>query len=499
MAGMTRQAEQPMWEQLFRLDPRSNISLQKQLRGALVQAILEGHISQDDPLPSSRALAAHLKISRNTVVLSYQHLVDDGYLIPRKRSGFFVNPDILEGRIGAHRHKPPEDHADWQNRLIITPSRQRNITKPNDWRRYQFPFIYGQPDPGLFPTAAWRECCRQAQSVSEVHLTSLDLHGVDDPTLIEQIQNRILPRRGVWAEPDQILVTLGAQHALYLIAELLSGPGRTVGMENPGYPDARNIFRLTGSTVKPLDVDQKGLITDKRLDDCDLLYATPSHHAPSTVTLPKERRLGLLNRAKKSDFVIIEDDYESETNFVGDPTPALKSLDRNGRVIYIGSLSKTLSPGLRLGFMVGPAPLIREARALRRLMLRHPPANNQRLVALFLSLGHHNAHILRMNTELKRRWQAMKEALATHLPNCSQPPTFGGTSYWVGRSGLDADQLAETAGRAGILIEPGDVYFMQPNPPKHFFRLGYASIPADKIKPGIERLAHLIEQQLAKE
>ncbi|MEZ5590241.1 MAG: PLP-dependent aminotransferase family protein [Gammaproteobacteria bacterium] len=164
--------------------------------------------------------------------------------------------------------------------------------------------------------------------------------------MIEQLHTRLLPRRGVWAEPEEILVTVGAQHALYLLASLLLS-GKTIGMEEPGYPDARNIFELHAAQIVPLPVDAQGLQMGAALDACDYVYVTPSHQSPTTVTLSLERRQALLERARQRGFVIIEDDYESETNYAGQPIPALKSLDNEGRVIYVGSLSKTLAPGLR--------------------------------------------------------------------------------------------------------------------------------------------------------
>ncbi len=209
--------------------------------------------------------------------------------------------------------------------------------------------------------------------------------------------------------------------------------------------------------------------------------------------MPLERRHQLLARSVDSDFVIIEDDYESEFNFMGQPTPALKSLDHSNRVVYVGSLSKTLAPGLRLGYMVGPKELIDEARALRRLMLRHPPANNERAVALFLSLGHHDSLVRRLSHAYKERWQVMGEALARHLPESARMPAFGGTSYWVkGPADLDARVLSERAADRGILIEPGDVFFFSDDPPRNFFRMGFSSIPVDRIEPGIEILAGIV-------
>jgi GntR family transcriptional regulator/MocR family aminotransferase len=147
--------------------------------------------------------------------------------------------------------------------------------------------------------------------------------------------------------------------------------------------------------------------------------------------------------------------------------------------------------------MVGPKALIREARALRRLMVRHPPSNNQRIVALFLSMGHHDSHVLRLNKVLRERWQLMSEALSRHLPNSFHTPTFGGTSYWVGGDpALDSNSLGALARQHSLLLEPGGVYFADPHGPRNFFRLGYSSIKTARIEPGIELLASLVRQQL---
>lgn len=490
-----------MRDQLFHLEPDGKSTLQTQLRRMLVSAILAGHIPPGTPLPSCRKLARDLDIARNTVSLAYQELVEEGFLISRERRGYFVNEDILSGQVRVSDSALVDTEAKvqpgpiWTTRFRVRPTMQRNIVKPQDWQRFRYPFIYGQYDPELFPIAAWRECTRQAQSLDSIRDWAIDRFTEDDPLLVEQIRTRLLPRRGVLAAADEILVTVGAQHAIYLLASLLVDARTTVGIENPGYSDARNIFALHTERQVPLAVDGEGLVVDSTLDECDVVYTTPSHQFPTTVTLSLDRRRALLARAEAADFVIIEDDYESEINHVGTPSPALKSLDRSGHVVFVASLSKTLAPGLRLGYMVGPRELIQEARALRRLMLRHPPANNQRTVALFLARGHHDSLLRRLSHAYRDRWDAMHKALLRHLPECRFRPTTGGTAYWIeGPAELDAGALEREAGAQGVLIEPGDVHFAGCDAPRNCFRLGFSSIPVDRIEPGIAELGTVIRR-----
>ncbi len=488
-----------MRDMLFHLRRDSRTPLQTQLRELLVSAILHGQIPAGSPLPSSRRLAESLDVARNTVALAYQELVADGFLVAQERRGYFVNGEILRGRAPAVAVVRDESGSPaWPQRFRLRPGSQRNTVKPRDWQSYRYPFIYGQIDPALFPLGEWRECSRQALSVEAVRDWTIDQFTEDDPLLVEQIRTRLLPRRGVRADADEILVTVGAQHALYLLAALLVGAATTVGLENPGYADARNIFLLQTGKLRGLSVDDDGMVVDDRLRGCDYVYVTPSHQFPTTAHLSLARRQALLERAAKYDFVIIEDDYESEINHVGAPTPALKSLDSADRVVFIASLSKTLAPGLRLGYMVGPRELIREARALRRLMLRHPPANNQRTVALFLARGHHDSLMRRLSHAFRDRWQAMRSGLARHLPECRAWPSIGGTACWIeGPARLDARETERRAAREGIVIEPGDVYFLGNTPPRHCFRLGFSSIAVDRIESGLTRLGAIIRAQLA--
>jgi GntR family transcriptional regulator/MocR family aminotransferase len=482
---------------LFHLRRSDHESLQGGLRQLIVSAILDGQLPAGESLPSSRKLAKQLGIARNTVMLTYQRLMDDGFLVSRERSGYYVNRDIVPGRATVTRDlgpRRPEADVGWTRRFKLRPSAQHNISKPLDWQSFRYPFIYGQLDRGLFPIAEWRECSRQALGRMAINAWTADSFYADDPLLLEQLRTRVLPRRGVRASEDEILITVGAQNALYLLAALLVGAANLVGFENPGYVDARNILRLHTPRVLPIPVDDGGMALDDRFGRCDYVYVTPSHQFPTTVTMPLERRNELLERAYARDVVVIEDDYENEINYRGDPTPALKSIDGGGRVIYVSSLSKILAPGLRLGYMVGPPGLIAEARALRRLMLRHPPSNNQHTVALFMANGHYDSLIHRLQHVYRDRWKAMDDALRKCLPDSSRAPTFGGSAYWVrGPEGLDAAALAEAAKREGVLIEPGAVHFAADDPPRNYFRLGFSSIAAADIEPGIRILARLIE------
>ncbi len=471
-------------------------SLQSQIREALVAAILDKQLDQSEAIPSTRKMSKTLGVSRNTVVLAYQGLLDDGYLVARERSGYFVAEKAIADMVPAkarHSTSGSGQSVDWSRRLTVAPSTQENTIKPLDWQNFTYPFIYGQVDHTLFPLAEWRECNRQALGKKWLGAWTNDTWVSDDPLLVEQIRRRILPRRGIMASEDEILVTLGAQNALYMLTQLLVKRTTRVGMEEPGYPDMRNMLQLATDHVALIPVDDKGMTDSAKLDDCDVVFTTPSHQFPTTVTMPLERRMALLKRAHDHDFVVIEDDYEFETNYVNEPCPALKSLDDDGRVIYVGSLSKTMFPGLRLGFMVGPKELIAEARALRRLIVRHPPNNNQRAAALFLSLGHHDTLIRRLHKAYRTRWDIMGKALNDHLPMSSRNPSFGGTAYWVkGPARLDAEKLQVAALKKSIFIEPGRIAFGSPKQPYNFFRLAFSSIDEKKIEPGIKLLAETI-------
>lgn len=479
-----------MWTTLFSHQTTHEPTLQGRLRTLIVRSILDGILTPGAVLPSSRELSKLLGISRNTVTLAYQHLADQAYLEVRPRSGWRVShkaaiqpkQDIEQQTIAT----PP----DWSKRLPRKLWTLPNIRKPANWQDYPYPFIYGQFDASLFPAREWRECVIGALRATAVHDWAIDRIDQDDSRLVEQIQQRTLPARGIWVSKEEILVTAGAQQANYILAEILFSPGIGLGLEEPGYPDVRNIYSSRGATVYPLKVGPEGV--DLHGPFKDYVYVTPSHQCPTTVTMPEENRRRLLEMAIREDFVIIEDDYDSELNFDRLPVRALKSMDQSGRVIYVGSLSKTIAPGLRVGFMVAAPALIREARAARRLMNRHPPTNNERALALFLSLGHHDMLIRRLTKAYERRLAALSEAMRYHLKDWRFSSPTGGSALWVqAPPGVSMNQVAREALTLGVVIEPGGIFFSRPHShlAQRHARLGVASIQESLIPSGIQRLA----------
>ena len=493
-----RHAKNTLWAQMFDLPDQPALPLQGRLRAAVVREIQAGRLAEGAPLPSSRDLALLIGLSRNTVTAAYQQLVDDGFLQARPRSGIFVAP----GARQAVASEAPAQAAvpaaagmpDWSARVLRSLRERPTLSKPERWRDYPYPFVYGNHDAKLFPIEDFRECCARSLARAQLEHWTPDFETDDVPDLIEQIRLRVLPKRGVFALPEEILVTIGAQQGFHLLAEALFDGGTRLAFEEPGYPHARNCFSLREPHWLALAVDADGASIDS-LPPLDYVFVTPSQQSPTTVTMPLERRRRLLQLAERQDFVVIEDDYESENLHEGTPVPALKSLDRAGRVIYIGSLSKSLSPAVRLGYIVAPRGLIAELRVLRHAMLRHPSAFLQHAYALFLALGHHESHARRVNLALQERTALLAQGLREHLPEFSFSLPNGGASIWVSAPGwVDAAELALAARQHGVLIEPGDVFFAKPPYPCPYFRLRLSSIATAKISAGVRELAVAVDE-----
>jgi len=480
----------PIPVESFFLTPDAGGTLQQQIRQLVADGILSGRFRSGEKLPSSRKLADRLGVSRITVTLAYTELLSGDYLTARGRSGYFVSDNAPRPPEFAPRTQVARETVDWARRTGQRFSSTPDLGKPGDWRSYPFPFIYGQADATLFDHHNWRQCALRALGRKDFEALAADTYTRDDPLLIEYIVRTILPRRGIAARPEEVLLTMGAQHALWMVAEILIGPHSLVVQENPSYPGLRVMLDQRPCVRVFVDADGDGLPPDLIPKGADVVFTTPSHQCPTGATMPVERRRALLERARREDFLVVEDDYEFEMSFLKSPSPALKSLDDDGRVIYVGSFSKSLFPGLRLGYLVGSEPFIREARALRAAIMRHPPGHIQRTTAYFLALGHYDSLLNRLAQSYRRRRQAMAEAIVAHDLTVAGTAAFGVWSLWVRAApGVDCDALALRLRGRGVLIEPGRVFFNPQSPPVNHYRLAYSSIAQGRIAEGITLLA----------
>ncbi len=484
-----------MTEALIYLDPDSSLNLQNQIRQKLVDAILIGTFPGGSRLPSSRKLAEQLGVARNTVVLVYEQLIDEGFLESRERSGIYVNKDILEGRIGFHGRSSRQEEMDthWRKRFCSQTDDKPQFQWPDDWQKHPYPFMDGHFDAALYPTTQWRESSRMALGTRDLSTGLVADGNADDPSLIEEIRTKMLPRRGINAAPDEILITLGEQNALYMLAHLLVDETISVAIEEPGNPRMRQLLALRKAKIVHQPVDENGMLINTCLDDTQLLYVTPSHQVPTAVTMATQRRQALLKKAHELDQLIIEDDFEHESNFLGQPHPALRSMDKDNRVIYVSALPRVLSPGLRIGFIVAAPELIREARKLRRLVIGQPSLVSQRTAAFFLSLGHYDSFMARLHQEMNQRWLELRDALNHYRPYFTTMPNKGGSVFWVlCPQHINVEMLAIEAAKRGILIEPDSHYYAGKRQSKNCFRMGVTSIPRERIREGVERLRELM-------
>ncbi|OYW82775.1 MAG: hypothetical protein B7Z22_13600, partial [Hyphomonas sp. 32-62-5] len=325
---------------LLRPDPHTNDSLQMQLRKRIVAAIQAAVLPRGSRLPSSRKLASELGISRNTVSIAYHHLIAEGHLVTRERSGVYVADQAVarssfpgdEARIASPSMTGETSLAvrSIHARLSDTPG----YRCPTDWQAYRYPFIDGRYDRSLFPVAEWREASRLALAVKEIDQWSIDNVDADDELLIEEIRTKLLPRRGISAQPNEILITAGEQQALHLLTALFASPDVSFGIEDPGLPAMRELVSLAGAQIVPLPIDRDGLIVDEALSGCGLAYVTPSRQRPTGVTMSRARREELIAAAHGRDLLIIEDDLECEMNYLREALPALRSMDAD-RVLYV--------------------------------------------------------------------------------------------------------------------------------------------------------------------
>ena len=489
-----------MKDDFFRANPirvNPDIPLYQQLYIHLQSAVLTGDLKPGIRLPSTRALATLLNVSRHTVLHAYQQLIAEGYLDGTVGNGTFVArilPDhLLTSPPPRHLVETPLAEPDTprfseQATLQLTAPRMP-MAPPNGAGVSPRPFRFGAPALQAFPYKVWsRLLIRQAR-----HLPASAFpyqHPAGYLPLREAIAAHVMVSRGVRCTPEQILIVSGTQGGLDLAARLLIDTGDPVWMEDPGYLKARGAFLGAGAKIIPVPVDQEGLVVEAgfaRAPQARLVYLTPSHQFPLGVTLSLARRIALLDWARRADAYILEDDYDSEYHYTRRPLPALQGLDRNGRVIYIGTFSKVLFPALRLGYLILPPHLVEAFRTVRNLIDTHPPMLEQAVLADFILEGHFTRHLRKMRSLYAERRAALLEA-AREINLQIHPPEAGMHCIAWLPEGMDALALAREAAKREVDIAPVS-HFSQEPLARDGILLGYSDYSEEQIQDGMRRLA----------
>lgn len=481
----------------FYVDYESAESLQTQLRQRIIEAIVIGSLQPKDRLPSTRRLASDLGIARNTVSLAYQQLVADGYLSGRERSGVFVTEAMVDaaapGRGRARALSPPRGAASSHLRAVMP--REAEGRQPPNWSLNPYPFLDGNYDASLSPRSEWRDAVRATFNASEFSDWSQDAGEMDDHRLVHEIRTKALPRRGIQAKADEVLIVSGAREAMSLICRSLVAKTTRAVIEEPGVTDLHHLLRLQGTEPVLQPVDGEGLVVDEALVGADLIFVTPGCHYPTGARLSTARRKALLELAGREDCLIVEYDLPASGGFADKAAPALASMSDHGRVLYLADLCDVLSPGLGIGYIVADAEMIRDLRRMRTLTGGAAPRSTQRIASFFLSLGHYDAMIARQHRVLRERLTALRDALNYHLPQLvAIDPRYNGSAIWVqGPADLSARQLANEAAKSGVLIEAADRFYSGDPPTGNQFRMGVTGLVQDKIREGVEVLARVLQ------
>ncbi|UCZ87621.1 PLP-dependent aminotransferase family protein [Pseudomonas sp. L5B5] len=481
------------------------LDLHQRIQRALCGLILDGALAPGLKLPASRALAKSLGVSRDTVENAYVQLQRDGFIVRREGSGSYVSQSIGAQLRGAARRRL---RLQEQPRSAREPGtglsrRGRVLFERGGVADQQVvrAFATGLPETRSFPVQTWERLQRQ---VLKEYRSSVLLHG--DPQGVEPLRKAIAAylnlERGAKVAPDQILVLSSTRQALFLCAQLLVDAGQPILMENPGYFGARKAFEAAEARIVPIDVDEQGLRTDLLRADrsgARCVYVTPSHQYPSGVTLALERRLELTRWAGEHDRWIIEDDYDSEFHYTGLPTACVQGLDPYRRTLYIGTFSKTLSPGLRMGYMVLPDELVAPFSAARSIMDGHTPQILQLTLARFMEEGHYNAHVRAMRKLYAGRRQAMLEAIERHLAGIARAlPAPGGLQIPCLLEPGWTEQATQGRASAIGLQLPGLSRLYAGKHKEQGWLLGYSSLSAHEIDSAMARLGQALRNPQAR-
>ena len=487
---MPRRPTQPLWNVLA-LDRTSATSLQDQIVAFFRDAVLRGAMKPGARLPSSRQLAADLGVARITAVEAFDRLSAEGYFVTRRGVGLFVANTVTDAYLSGLPTRPR--HARTPAATTPAPAKTRSLDTPS---ADTLPLATGVPALEEFP---WRDWARISARVFRDRPAAALAYG--DPQGLPELRSAIADylgaARGIVCDPDQIVVVSGSQQGIDLTARVVASPGDAAWFEDPGYGAARAALAAARLKVALVPADRDGIDVARGIADAPtarLAMVTPSYHYPLGGTLSLPRRRALLAWAHATGAWILEDDYYGEYRFAGRPQLPLYALDRHARVLYLGTFSKMLAPGLRIGFVVAPRPLVQRLTEMKMATDRYTPGLMQLVLARFISEGRLAAHVRRLRTLYRERRAALLDALATHardVLDIGEPPDAG--LHVAVRLTVPVDDVAVSRNlrKLGVSAAPLSTYYAS-TPKVRGFVLGFANTPAGAADALIREVARRV-------
>ncbi len=458
-------------------DPATRVA---RIYQALREAVVDGRLGAGDRVPATRDLARQLGVARGTVTAAYDRLTAEGFLESRPGSGTYVADLAGDAAPGRRRARP--------GAVRPLPLWEVPPAAPGPRDRRLHDLSIGLPDPALFPLELWRRLV--SAQLRRSRLEEATYGGRGSFRLQREIARFLGLSRSVVCAPDDVVVTAGAQQAVDLVARVLVAPRTVVAMEDPGYFAVRRLFETHRAVVRGVPVDAEGLVVDALPSDARLVYVTPSHQFPTGVPMSMPRRVALLRWAVRHDAVVVEDDYDSEYRYAQQPVEPLQSLDRDGRVVYVGTFSKSLLPALRTGFLVPPRSLLPALREAKRVTSWEGDLTTQGAMAEFLAEGHHAAHVRRATRVYRERRDRVLEGLAGLDDVLEVVPSVAGLHVAARFRDAEVDDRAvvRRAARRGVQVEALSDHHRD-QPPRPGLVIGFSGIDAEAVPDAMSRLA----------
>lgn len=462
----------------------------RQVYSGLRSAILSGTFRVGEKLPSTRDLANQLSISRTVVLYAYDQLLAEGFAVGRSGSGTYVSGEVNLSKSPTSSDRVQLNLSHYGRAAASAWPRVEFPRRPPRLLRYDF--AYGRSDTELFPFETWRRillrCARKAPVGEFDYGPSTGNAG-----LREAICNHLRRSRAVNCEPSQVIVVNGSQQALDLIVRVLIERGQPVVIEDPSYQGTREVLRAAGARLLPVPVDGDGLRPEKLPPGARIAFVTPSHQFPTGAVLPLGRRLELLKWAKRNHAVLVEDDYNGEFRYEGQLLESLQGLDREGRVLYIGTFSRTVFSSLRIGYLIAPRELVPAFAAAKWLCDRHTPTLEQQVLAEFISAGMYERYLRRLRRKNAARRLALLESINEFMGKSVEVTGDGAGAHVVlwPKHRVREEVLIASAASRQVNVYGVSRYFLKP-PKRPGIMLGYSRLKEAEIREGIRRLGQVI-------